>query len=98
MHFTETYARTITYIYIYAYSCGLLFFLYVSRISVAHGAPQGRRVSPIENRCFNAVVPNPWDADRHRSVGQLVPDRTERMHILHYFHFIYYLILNNVLF
>ncbi|KAI5623715.1 folylpolyglutamate synthase, mitochondrial, partial [Silurus asotus] len=38
--------------------------------------------------CCNTVVPNPWAADRHRFVSQLVPGHTERIHNLHYFHFI----------
>ena len=36
--------------------------------------------------------------DRYRSVGHLVPGRTERINNLHYFRFIYYLSLNDVLF
>ena len=43
-------------------------------------------------------VPNPQAADRYRSVGHLVPGRTERINNLHYFRFIYYLSLNDVLF
>ena len=34
----------------------------------------------------------------YRSVGHLVPGRTERINNLHYFRFIYYLSLNDVLF
>ena len=43
-------------------------------------------------------VPNPWAVDRYRSVGHLVPGRTEKINNLHYFRFIYYLSLNDVLF
>ena len=43
-------------------------------------------------------VPNPRAADRYRSVGHLVPGRAERKNNLHYFRFIYYLSLNDVLF
>ena len=45
-----------------------------------------------------AEVPNPRHADRYRFVGHLVPGRTERINNLHYFRFIYYLSLNDVLF
>ena len=43
-------------------------------------------------------VPNPRATNRYRSVGHLIPGRTERINNLHYFSFIYYLSLNDVLF
>ena len=46
----------------------------------------------------NPEVPNPRVADQYRSVGHLVPGRTERINNLHCFRFIYYLSLNDVLF
>lgn len=45
-----------------------------------------------------SVFPIPRVADRHQSVGQFVQGHTERMHNLDYLWFIYYLILNKVLF
>ena len=50
------------------------------------------------NWSFRSEVPNPRAADRYWSVGHLVPGRTERINNLHYFRFIYYLSLNDVLF
>ena len=42
--------------------------------------------------------PTPGPRTGTRSVGHLVPGRTERINNLHYFRFIYYLSLNDVLF
>lgn len=45
-----------------------------------------------------AVAPNPRAVGRHRSVGQLVLSRTESIHNLHCFCFVYFLIVNKYLF
>lgn len=85
----------------------MIYYLVVPK--VGGKSLSGMAKEKFENHCFNiyygAVVPKPWAVDQHRFVGQLVLGRTKIMHNLHYFiyyllllHFIYYLMMNDVLF